>query len=60
MAIVSEYSLLMNNVLPYKVFTKILSNFENKLLKKRVPFPLENRERGEYEEMLYNPKPFWE
>ena len=38
----------------------ITSNFEKKLKKDKVPFPLENGERGAYEEMLYNPKPFWE
>ena len=39
---------------------KIISNFEKKLQENKIPFPLENGERGEYEEMLYNPKPFWE
>ena len=39
---------------------KITSNFEKKLEGGKVPFPLENGERGEDEEMLYNPKPFWE
>ena len=29
-----------------------------KLQENKIPFPLENGERGEYEEMLYNPKPF--
>ncbi len=38
----------------------ITSNFEKKLEEDKVPFPLENGERGEYEEMLYNPKPFLE
>ena len=31
-----------------------------KLNENKIPFPLENGERGEYEEMLHNPKPFWE
>ena len=39
---------------------KIINNFEKKLQENKIPFPLENGERGEYEEMLYNPKPFWE
>ena len=39
---------------------KIISNFEKKLKENKIPFPLENGERGEYEKMLYNPKPFWE
>ena len=38
----------------------ITSNFEKKLKEDKVPFPLDNGERGEYEDMLYNPKPFWE
>ena len=39
---------------------KIIKNFEKQLQKCSVPFPLENGDRGKYEEMLYNPKPFWE
>jgi len=39
---------------------KIISSFEKKLLKNSVPFPLENGDRGNYEEMLYNPKSIWE
>ena len=38
----------------------VTSNYEKKLKEDKIPFPLENGERGEYEEMLYNPKPFWE
>ena len=38
----------------------LIKNFETKLEENKIPFPLENGERGEYEEMLYNPKPFWE
>ena len=39
---------------------KIISNFEKKLKENKIPFPLENGDKGEYEEMLYNPEPFWE
>ena len=38
----------------------LIKKIEAKLEEGKVPFPLENGERGEYEEMLYNPKPFWE
>jgi hypothetical protein len=38
----------------------ITDNFEKKIKENKIPFPLENGEKGEYEEMLYNPKPFWE
>jgi len=42
-------------------YTKnIVNNFERKLKQNKIPFPLENGERGEYEDMLYNPKSFWE
>ena len=39
---------------------QIVNNFEKKLKENKIPYPLENGERGEYEEMLHNPKPFWE
>jgi len=38
----------------------LIKNFETKLEKNKIPFPLENGERGEYEEMLHNPKSLWE
>ena len=38
----------------------ITDNFEKKLKENKIPYPLENGERGEYEENLYNPKPLWE
>ena len=34
--------------------------FEKKLKKNKIPYPLENGERGEYEEKLYDSKPLWE
>jgi len=37
----------------------LIKNFETKLEENKIPFPLENGERGEYEDMLYNPKSFW-
>ena len=37
----------------------LIKNFEKKLEENKIPFPLENGERGEYEDMLYSPKPFW-
>ena len=46
-----------NNISKAKSVT---DNFEKKLKENNIPFPLENGERGEYEKMLYNPKPFWE
>ena len=42
-------------------YTKnIISNFEKKMNNNKIPYPLENGERGEYEEKLYDPKPLWE
>lgn len=42
-------------------YTKnIVNNFERKLKQNKIPFPLENGERGEYEDILYSPKSFWE
>ena len=38
----------------------VTDNFEKKLKENKIPLPLENGERGEYEDMLYNPKSFWE
>jgi superfamily II DNA or RNA helicase len=46
-----------NNI---KKAKSITDNYEKKLKNNKIPFPLENGERGEYEKMLYNPKPFWE
>ena len=38
----------------------ITENFENKLKENKIPYPLENGERGEYEEKLFDPNPLWE
>ena len=43
-----------------KRIKSLIKNFETKLEENKIPFPLENGERGEYEDMLYNPKSFWE
>ena len=42
-----------------KRIKSLIKNFESKLEENKIPFPLENGERGEYEDMLYNPKSFW-
>ena len=38
----------------------ITENFEKKLKENKIPYPLENGERGEYEEKLFDPNPLWE
>lgn len=54
----SEEILIKTSKIDYT--KKIIDNFENKLQVKKIPFPLENGDKGEYEEMLYNPKSFLE
>ena len=38
----------------------IIENYEKKFKENKISYPLENGERGEYEEKLYDPKPLWE
>lgn len=37
----------------------VTKSYEMKLGSNKIPFPLENGERGKYEEMLYKPEPLW-
>lgn len=39
---------------------KVIKNFEKKLTENSVPYPLENGEKAEYEEKLFDPNPMWE
>ena len=37
----------------------VTKSYEMKLTSNKIPFPLENGERGKYEDMLYKPEPLW-
>ena len=39
---------------------QVIKNFEKKLTENSVPYPLENGEKAEYEEKLFDPNPMWE
>ena len=59
---IGDHQMLLPEYLPMLVPPRDWKwiNDEKKHKGNKIPFPLENGERGEYEEMLYNPKPFWE
>jgi len=37
----------------------VINSYEDKLVNNKIPFPLENGERGKYEDVLFNPEPLW-